>query len=314
MKITENYMDPDVAYLLGMLVARGELIESPTERKIIVTFPFKSLQAEGIRTVVNQKTELMNGINQIRDRMQVLLETPLELIEITNGMDLVARFLRNSMIWRNIRYILSDANGFENFIIPPQIMDGDVGLVSEFLRGFSDVAGYIRQSNNYYGKKRRVYLEVNNRNWQVPVQICYLLQVRLDIPVHLIQWGHPNVRSPHSRGSGSQWAKEHQIKVFSEAFEEVSFYVDYKRKILSEFAEDDRYRYSGRVSFCNPSPSIRRIREKPIHNDEGSDRLPEELRGSHFDAYWQICKKLGCTQLCRSNDKQMELFVDLEED
>ena len=40
----------------------------------------------------------------------------------------------------------------------------------------------------------------------------------------------------------------------------------------------------------------KRMKERLCHPEEISEKLPQELRGKHFDAYWQICLELGCTQ------------------
>jgi len=45
--IVENFLDEDVAYLLGLIVMRGQLYDRGPERGIIIEFPFKSLQVEG---------------------------------------------------------------------------------------------------------------------------------------------------------------------------------------------------------------------------------------------------------------------------
>ena len=48
MIVSENYLDPDVAYFLGMISARGVLHESAGDKKIVIDFPFGSFNAEGV--------------------------------------------------------------------------------------------------------------------------------------------------------------------------------------------------------------------------------------------------------------------------
>ena len=42
---------------------------------------------------------------------------------------------------------------------------------------------------------------------------------------------------------------------------------------------------------------------------ENDERLDERLKGKHFDAYFQICRALGCQQL-RKDDTEAQLFTD----
>jgi hypothetical protein len=159
------------------------------------------------------------------------------------------------------------------------------------------------------GSKNRVYLELPNRNWKLPIQVCALLQQDLNVPVQLIQWGHPNTREPNqNRAKGSTWAREHQIKIFAEAFLPIGFYVKYKQEILEEFSEHDKKR-PGNINKCNPNPRIRQVRKKPKHIEENNSLLPTRVRGKHFNTYWQICLALGCKQCF---EPMGELFTDEE--
>jgi len=306
-----DYLDPDVAYLLGMITARGKFIENRGNRTLIIDFPYKNLIAIGIKSKFDQETHLSISINVIRDRIYELIETDTKINKIDGSIQIVMRFLRNSMVWRNLRFLMQYRNTYEDFIIPEQIIQSDIELQKEYIRGIADVSGYIRHSNNYMGQKRRVYLEISNRNWFLPVQLCDLLQQKLDVPVQLIQWGHPNTREPNLNKPGTTWAREHQIKIFAEAFEKIGFYVNYKNQILKEFIAED-LKLSGTIHKCNPNPEIRRFKAKPPHVEENSNRLPDLLKGNHFDSYWQICTELGCTQ--RIDTGQYELLLEPEEE
>ena len=293
--ITENYLDPDVAYLLGLITIRGELYESQGDKRIIIQFPFKSLIAEGIKIHVDQRDQLDMAVNRIRDRLQELVESPIDVERGGNEIVFSMRFLRNSLVWRNIRYMLGTKRSFREFEIPRSILEAPDDVIKiEFLRGVADAGGFVRQSNYYLNGKNRVYIEVNNRNWKLPTQLCRLMQVDLDVPVQIIQWGHPNVRQPHKK-EGTAWAKEHQVKIFVEEFAKIGFYVPYKEKILKELVRADQKVGGKKPLKCNPNPAVRRIKKKPKHPGEKSNIVPKKLR-KHFNAYWQICLALGCDQ------------------
>lgn len=308
--ITENYLDPDVAYLLGLITIRGELHENPGDNRIIIHFPFKSLIAEGIRTRVAQENELMLGVNRIRDRLQELVEGPIEVDRGEHEVIFRMRFLRNTLVWRNTRLMFGAANSFREFQIPDSVTSSPSRTTKvEFLRGVADAAGFVRKSNHYYDR-HRVYLEVNNQNWRLPIQLCRMMQVDLDVPVQLIQWGHPNVRQPNVF-TGRSWAKEHQVKVYVEAFSRIGFYVPYKDQILGELVEANEAHGWPRAAKCNPNPEIRRPREKPAHPGEDDPGIPNAVR-RHFDGYWQICVALGCEQCVPAPQRSMKW--DEEED
>ena len=293
--ISENYLDPDVAYLLGLIAIRGELYESQGDKRIIIQFPFKSLIAEGVTVHVDQKDQLDMAVNRIRDRVHELVESHIDVQRGENEFIFSIRFLRNSMVWRNIRYMFGDKRSYREFEVPASVLNAqDDAIKIEFVRGVADAAGFVRRSNYYISGKNRVYIEVNNRNWKLPIQLCRLLQVDLAVPVQMIQWGHPNVRQPRKR-DGSAWAKEHQVKVFVEAFAKIGFYVPYKGRILDELVSVDREGGGKVPDRCNPNPTIRRIKKKPRHPGEKSELLPTIVR-KHFNSYWQICRVVGCDQ------------------
>ncbi len=303
--ITENYLDEDVAYLLGLTVMRGQLYDHGSEHGITIEFPFKSLRVEGY----DQELHLQVSVNRIRDRIQELVESLVQVEEASGVFIFSVRFLRNPVTWRNLRYHLGNRRSYKEFQIPSSIMNAPREIQTEFMRGVADVGGFVRDSNRYIDGRRRVYLEVHNRNWILPIQLCALLQQKLDVPVQLIQWGHPNVREP---GGGSHWAREHQVKIFAEAFEPVGFTIEYKNKTLRKFARQD-HKLRGGLVLCNPNEDIRRVKVKKRHPDEKSSALPARLRNHHFDAYWQICLELGCKQ-CVSVEGAEPLEHDIDEE
>jgi len=308
--ISENYLDPDVAYLLGLIIARGTLYESSGDKKIIIDFPFKNLEAEGIHKKYNQKEHLNYSLLQIKERISELIETDISVDSQEHSASLIIRFLRNSLPWRNICHLLGKGKThFSEFLIPEQVFTAPRETQREFIRGIADSAGFIRESNNYMGNKRRVYLEIANKNWLLPVQLCALLQQELHVSVQLIQWGHPNTREPYELKRGTSWAREHQVKIFSEAFLPIGFYVKYKQEILEEFAKDDLDK-PGSILPCNPNPKVRRHQPKPKHPAEKSKLLPFKLRGKHFDNYWGICLCLGCKQKSKIYNPQMRFIED----
>lgn len=286
-----DYIDGDVAYLLGLIIGRGTILDSASQRQLIIEFPSSSIQAQGIESTFDQDIFIKLGLFDIRERLIDLLDTDIKIVEKTSGFDFVARFQRHSMVWRNILSILENATSYPYFQIPQIFFDTNfpVNYKREFLRGFADVAGNIRQSNNYFGR-HRVRLDILNypTNWELPVRLCLLLQEHLDIPVQLITWGHPNL---------GRSFREHSINIFAETFKPIGFNFKHKQIILDELAEYNSEYHSN--ANCDPCPGIRSLRRtKPYDPEENNvEKLDPRLVGNHYDAYWQICKALGCPRM-----------------
>lgn len=282
-----DYMDPDVAYLIGAIVARGELMTVEGALKLIIRYPKGSLLAAGEETKFDTDKEIRLGMDKVRERFLELFNTDIKTIDAGESWDLVIRSTRNTIAWRNVMMVMEGNTTFPYFKVPAIFLAQDTPseIKVEFIRGFADVAGNIRPANRDEAGRHRVRLDILNypTNWEVPVQLCTLLQGHLEVPVRLITWGHPNL--------GREW-REHQLNVYAEDFRDIGFYFDYKQQALDELAEKNLSRFSSRARPC---PGVRKgRRKKPLSPLEDSNKLDPRLVEKHFDAYWQICKVLGC--------------------
>lgn len=283
-----DYMDADVAYLMGLIMARGTLHEAHGIRQITIEFPFSTLHVKGLTESYDQETSIRLGLSDIRERLLELLQTDIQIVRHANRIDLVIRFTRNTIAWRDILLLTQQATTFSTFHIPPIFFEPTLPRQwkVEFVRGYADVAGNVRIANRYVDGRHRVRLDVLNypTNWNVPVQICTLLQEHLQVPVQLITWGHPNM------GRGF---REHQINIFADSFVPIGFSLEHKHHVLTELAAFNTQHHGNAVT--DPCPGERRIgKVKPSDEREHDSHLAPALHGNHYDAYWQICRALGC--------------------
>lgn len=283
-----DYIDADVAYLLGLITARGRISESGGVRQILIEFPYRSLAVDGVSGTYDTNTSIRLGLQQIQERVSELTGADVSITSEDNSETLVLRFLRNTMVWRNILMHTRQYTGYEYFQVPEIFFSAAVpkDWKREYIRGFADVAGNIRRSNRYSDSSNRVRLDVLNypTNWDMPIQLCTLLEEHLTIPVQLITWGHPNM------GRGF---REHQINIFAVPFGNIGFSLPHKQDILKEFVEHDKERFPNKA--YKPCVGRKKIRKRKSRDDRESDeKLDGRLKGKHFNAYWQICKKLGC--------------------
>lgn len=295
-----DYLDADVAYLLGLMVTRGRLIDDPPLRRLVITLPFRSLTVRGAKTEFDQKTQLRLGASEISERISEVLGTHVAVVTGSSHIDLTALFSTSTMAWRNLTLLLEGRKSYREFQIPAAILAAPPDIQKEFIRGVADGSGWVEPGTYYRMRnrgKRRVFIAVDNSNWLLPVQLCTLMQTSLKVPVGEILWGHPNLRDPKCRYPKRDAFREHQLRVFCEAFQSIGFSLDYKNAILNEFAEEDSrsrdmpaqisYHYLGKKH---------RQRPKSKHPQERSRKLPPEIRGKHYDYFWEICRDIGCEQ------------------
>lgn len=285
-----DYIDADVAYLLGLITARGKISETADVRRVIIEFPYKSLEIEGISEHFDANDSIKLGLQHIQERILNVTGADVSVSSTDSSITLVLRFFRNTMVWRNILMHTQGYTGYEHFRVPEIFFSSVISTdwKREYLRGFADVAGSIRRANRYIDGSNRVRLDVLNyqTNWEMPVLLCTLLEEHLKIPVQLITWGHPNMNRDF---------REHQINIFAVPFGEIGFSFPHKQALLQEFIEHDKAGYSTKVySPCPGKKKLGNRKRKPKDSRESDDRLNEKLKGQHFNAYWQICKKLGC--------------------
>lgn len=288
-----DYLDEDVAYLVGLLVGKGKVTEEKDRWIAVIEFSFVRPILEGYDRFADFLSSI---VATVLPRLKALLGdqvnlscTPERRVAIT--VELPSRHLAV----RNIRLLLEGRQSHREFLVPEIIKEADEGIVQEFLRGFADVAGTIRRSNRDRNGFHRVYLDVLNQNWALPVQLCHLLQQKLNVPVHEILWGHPNLRDPQANKHCQSPFREHQLRIYAHDFLKIGFYVHHKQAILEKLADENRLRISqGMTDPSNACRGFRSFRPKVSHPLESDERLPEHLRGQHFDAYWQICFACGC--------------------
>ncbi len=285
----EDYLDRDVAYLIGMIIGRGMITEKEGCWIVDIEFPFVIPRLEGYDQFSSFVTSVLT---YAFPRIRSLLGEAVSISVVPERMVRLTINLPSSHIAvRNFKQLLGGHLDYSRFIVPEVIRNASEEIAREFVRGFADVAGNVRRANRDQLGFHRVFLDVLNSNWTLPVQLCDLLQSKLQVPVHNILWGHPNLRDPQAKEKSPAW-REHQIRIYAHDFLKVGFYIAHKQAILETLAKENQEREEKRHSnFCK---GHRQLRSKATHPAESDERLPEFLRGKHFDAYWQICAECGC--------------------
>ena len=75
--------------------------------------------------------------------------------------------------------------------------------------------------------------------------------------------------------------EEHQIKIFANQFLPIGSYLTHKDEVLKELASLNK-------PESGEGEKTIRVKEKPQNPEESSDKLPEFLRGKHFNHYTEL--------------------------
>lgn len=315
--LVDDYMDNDVAYLLGMIMVRGTFHIEQDVRRLLIHFPYQLMEVKGLpdsKLKFNQETGIRLSLEDARRRINELLEVNVDIERASNEVTLKATFTKNTMSWRNLRLLCNNKSSYSEFVIPDVMFDMPEDIQKEFIRGIADAAASPSYSDRDQIGLQRIVIQFQNPNWILPTQACKLLQECLGVNVQHVLWGHPNIRTPGkneekpSGKSGESWAKEHRLRIYAEDFALIGFNFKYKQKILEELVKYNLKNRKYDTKPCNPKIKKLRGDRKPKHHDEKSRRLPECLRGKHFDAYFQVCQDLGCLQ--GEAGPQMEIFEE----
>ncbi|MHB8336959.1 MAG: hypothetical protein ACYDEE_06060 [Ignavibacteriaceae bacterium] len=281
-----NFLTSDISYLLGLITGHGEIQYNNDVKKIIIDFEYKTLESKAITKVFDQRLHIQTSLDPVVYRIQ---QMGIDVQKVTdNKISLVLLWTKEDISWLFIKYLINGTRfSYHNFLIPEPIFETTEINKKEFLRGLADVTGFVRKSNVDQAGRHRVYIEISNKNWFLPPQICQLAQ-SLNVAIQYIGYGHPNIRG----GSGTSWAKEHQIKIYAEDFENIGFYISHKNEALAELVENNKANFERRQSLC--TGTVGHAKNKDVHPLETHEKLPAEINGQHFNSYKEICKCLGC--------------------
>ena len=123
---------------------------------------------------------------------------------------------RRSFPWRNGKFnrFLIGISDHRNLGIPKVISDSKYPYIHEsFINGYFDIRTRLSPSDREGGiGKIRLDVSISGGSPELAVQICSLLQTKLNVPVEQIHWG--------TRSGG----REHIIRVYPEVIPHIFFH------------------------------------------------------------------------------------------
>lgn len=215
---------------------------------------------------------------------------------------LVIDFKKNATLFGEIVSYFAPDTSFDRFHIPRIIFTINKEGKTEFINGLLDTSGFAnaggwlnRDGENGHGRMR-VYFQIV-RNWHLPVEIDNFLRSEFDLPIHTIDWGHPNIRDGNLKDffetNPTSWGREHQIKFFPEYYQAFRFRISSKQAMFDELRDHNAKAVFKERDDWFPPSKITRGKIKAYHPGEKDLRIPEPAR-KHFDAFWQINLAMGC--------------------
>ncbi len=231
--------------------------------------------------------------------------------------------------FKDITRFFSPDTSFDRFHIPKELETATKEAKIEFVNGLLDTSGFAnaggwlnRDGKNGHGRMRVYYQIV--RNWHLPVEIDNFMRSQFNLPIHTIDWGHPNIRDGNLNDfyetNPTSWGREHQIKFFPEYYGDFKFRISSKQSMFDELKAHNLGVKFDNIDDWFPPSKITNGKLKAYHPGENDLRIPESAR-RHFDAFWQINLAMGCKYLqgLQSKSKNPDLFaitgdIELDED
>lgn len=287
-------MNPQMAYLVGMVLGNGEVQRGNEETTITIDIPHKNLlDDEGREVTVYVRASLTD----IRGVIEPLLGFSLPITQSNRSTQISFTKTNQDYTMREILRFIGNGVHHSTMSMNEELFSMSTNEKTELLRGMADVTGYIRKSNLAFGQNghHRVYIEIPG-NWKMVIDVANMLK-ELDVPVQTLDFGHPNFRDSnlkkYNEGKPNYWKKEHQVKIWANEFLPIGFNIAHKQRALEKYADELlRYMNSETTHKFYWEKPIRR-RSKPIHPMENDDSLPEEIRGKHFESWTELAAELG---------------------
>ncbi len=231
--VGDDYVDTDVAYLLGMLFGRGQLIEERNSRRLIITLDIRRTLPKlppGVQLDMDLDLENERALNVVRRRINDLLDANVDVAPIKKGTTtLTAVFVKPTIAWRDLKLLCSNGTDRSNFQLPQSFFALPVSLQKEFLRGFGDVAVMPSYADRDQAKRVRIAFPVVHGNSTFAKQLVKIFK-KIDIDAKLL------AGTAKKRGS----KKEHRVRVYAEDYETVGFGFSHKQRLMKLLAEYNR--------------------------------------------------------------------------
>jgi len=245
--MTVDYLDKDVAYLLGMLFGNGQFIERGDTRTILINIRIVQPKPKlppgcTLPEPFDIARENERSLNAVRTRINELLEANVDVIQVgPKTSTLKAVFTKRTISWRNLKLLTSDGSSRHDFRLPKLFFDSEPSILKEFVRGFADVCVTPNAGDALPQGIQRIAFPVVYPNKTFARQLQRILKSLGVKTVNLCE-GEASKRGGRAR--------EHRIRVYADEYDDakIGFTFRHKQELLEILANYNRQRRTGRRS------------------------------------------------------------------
>lgn len=279
------------------LRCRNSGCDNSTGEPIPASVKKKYNQAESFKTSIR---------NNIIPFLQEGLKCEFSVLSNTSGTTLCIELEEHTHQY--IKDIFNGNISFTSFDIPQIIWAADEEVKVQFVNGLLDTIGFAnaggwvpRNGRSGYGRMR-VYFQVINRNYRLPVAIDNFLRSEFGLPIQTIDWGHPNIRdgnlNDYYAGKKSAMGREHQVKFYPEYYGKFHFRIESKQQLFDELLNHNKIcDFQSREDWLEGGiKEINLKKVKSFHPMEDNPLIDPKAR-RHVDAHWQVNLLMGCSYL-----------------
>jgi hypothetical protein len=313
------------AYLLGLLYGKGSISESNNRVQLIFKIKFRKPSVDSVRTdnihhipkhEISRSIEsvLLYDFQILKDTLKNQWDIDSSIIinrteaDVWNKKEVILKsdFINKNHIRLCEIFNVTELNHEILFDFPDHLnIEDDRQLSLGFVQGVCDAACLPpTNASSSYGSSgnARIQIEPSQSRWTLPINLCRIFQLGLNIPVNNINWGHPQIRT--------SW--KHQNHQFRVSLKDVPTYYNLFRLNFKQNFYNDLYNKSN-VEFVDDyenrkCPLKKRVKEGEIitierktdSDDLSNDLLHENLKDIDINVSGKksiiVCRLLGCTQ------------------
>jgi hypothetical protein len=287
-----KFTDGEKAYVLGLLVAGGELSVS----KFSILFPFDQWATDPKRqneisthilTKMRQTFKSAYGLD-IEFSLGAKNKWTLTPIGSLESISLGMSAIRNDLIYLGLPSQGTILESVDLSKVRTELSDA-AGI--RFIAGICDVRASLTESHRHRVDTTpivSVEVPARTKNFTFIVQLCSWM-TSIGVATDQILYNHPSLQSADDPFYTS-WRKGFKIRIRADSFvKKLSFAISTKGF--------DARRLALSADVAKQEPCISR-KAKPgyrsVHSELFSEDLPESVRGQVFLHYHHICAALGC--------------------
>lgn len=281
----ENNIDTDQAYTLGLIVGGGNIANN----RLVINLPYRNWGSLKINPErAGEISEYI--INTLKPIWKNTYNTDISYKVDKNSWQIFCEM--NNDLATKLKSVGLPMSGTIKEIADIKVLSDKLDnqiKIKRFIAGLTDTIGSLAKSHRHrIDANQIISFEFSGKNFQLIADLVNLFS-KINCYPDQILWNQPNFHSPTNRYY-STWRKGFKLRIrLCDYMLKGNFVSEAKRLSAEENAllQNATERANGESLSLNG--------RKTLHIDEGSDWLPEKIRGQHFIHYSHLLYVLGGT-------------------